>query len=100
MENCPVKFRILEVLEGGEMRTEEIVFKLCKEYKGYDNDYGKAMIKYDVIELVSAGLVHEGESIIDEEGIFQKGKLLTRYTITDLGKTYLGDLKATVKPQV
>ncbi len=97
MEDCPVKFRILELLDSKGMRTEEIVFTISKERPGYDNDYGKAMIKYDVIELVSAGLVNEGKSVIDEEGIFQKGKLLTDYTISDLGKTYLDDLRQKVK---
>ncbi|MBR6911880.1 MAG: hypothetical protein IKN41_08495 [Candidatus Methanomethylophilaceae archaeon] len=97
MEDCPVKFRILELLEENNMRTEKIVSTICKERKGYDNDYGKAMIKYDVIELVSAGLVNENESVVDEAGEFQKGKLLTDYSITELGHTYLDELKTKVR---
>ena len=98
MEDCPLKFRILELLESqGKMRTENIVFTISKERARYDTDYGKAMIKYDIIELVSAGLVNEGESVVDDKGIFQQGKLLTMYEISDLGRTYIDELKTKVK---
>lgn len=97
MEDCPVKFRILELLEESRMRTDKIVDTICRERKGYDNDYGKAMIKYDVIELVSAGLVNENESVVDEAGEFQQGKLLTDYSITPLGVSYIDDLKTKVR---
>jgi len=99
MENTPVKFRILELLEDGPKRTDEICFKLCKEYKGYDNDYGRGMIKFDCIEMASYGLISAGEAVIDEEGILDKGKLLTMYSLTSYGSDYLEYLKQTVKPQ-
>jgi hypothetical protein len=97
MENTPIKFRILEFLEAGPKRTDEICFALCKEYKGYDNDYGRGMIKFDCIEMASYGLISEGEAIVDEEGILDKGKLLVMYAITTYGKDYLEYLKKTVK---
>ena len=72
---------------------------LCKEYPGHDNDYGKAKIKYDCIELASAGILNEDDFVVDEEGIFQQGKLLITYSLSGLGKEYLQYLKDTVKPQ-
>jgi len=99
MQGTPVKFRILEYLEDGPKRNDEICKALAKEYPGYDTDYGRAKIKFDCIELVSAGIVNEGEIIVDEEGVFQKGKLLIVYSLSGLGKEYLDYLKSTVKPQ-
>lgn len=99
MQGCPVKFRILEYLEDGPKMTNEIADALAKEYTGYDNPYGKAMIKYDCNELVSAGILKEGKIVLDEEGIFQKGKLLVEYSLTNLGIEYLEGLKKTVKVQ-
>jgi hypothetical protein len=58
-----------------------------------------AKIKFDCIELASSGIINEGEAVIDEEGIFQQGKLLIMYSLSGLGKEYLGYLKDTVKPQ-
>jgi hypothetical protein len=99
MEGTPVKFRILEYLEDGPKRTDDICFTLSKEYPGYDNDYGRAKIKFDCIELASSGIINDCDAVIDEEGIFQKGKLLITYSLSGLGKEYLQYLKDTVKPQ-
>jgi hypothetical protein len=99
MENTPMKFRILEILEDGPMRTDEICFKIGKEYAGEDNPYGWGKIKFDCIELASAGILNEGEAIVDEEGILDKGKLLVMYSLSGLGKDYLQYLKQTVKPR-
>ena len=99
MENTPIKFRILEFLEDGPKRTDEIANALAKEYSGHDNDYGKAKIKYDCIELASAGILNEDSMVVDDEGIFQKGKLLITYSLSGLGMEYLQYLKDTVKPQ-
>lgn len=99
MQKCPVKFRILEYLEDGPKMTNEIAETLAKEYGGYDNAYGKAMIKYDCNELVSAGILREGDCRIDEEGVFQKGKLLVEYSLTNLGMEYLNGLRKTVRVQ-
>ena len=99
MENTPIKFRILEFLEDGPKRTEVICEALAKEYAGHDNDYGKAKIKYDCVELASAGIISEDDFVIDTEGIFQKDKLLVTYSLSPLGKDYLEYLKETVKPQ-
>ncbi len=99
MEGCPIKFRILEFVEDGPKRTDEICNSLAKEYKGHDNDYGKAKIKFDCIELASAGILNEDSMVLDTEGIFQKDKLLITYSLSGLGKDYLEYLKKTVKPQ-
>ncbi|WII07720.1 hypothetical protein PED39_00550 [Methanomassiliicoccales archaeon LGM-RCC1] len=97
MENTPVKFRILEFLENGPKRTDEICFALSKEYKGYDSAYGRGMIKFDCIEMASYGLISDDGAIVDEEGILDKGKLLTTYSLTSYGSDYLDYLKKTVK---
>lgn len=99
MEHTPIKFRILEYLgDNPDSWTQDIVAQLQKEY-GMENEHGGAMINYDTIELVSAGLVSEGESRIDEEGVFKKGGLVTCYKLTNLGCEYLGDLKTKVIPK-
>ena len=95
MEGCPVKFRILEVLNLGDMWTDEIVHELQKEYD-MGSDHGRNMINYDLVELVSAGMVREGESKVDEDGSFNKGHLLTHYSITKLGESMLMELSAKV----
>ena len=98
MENTPIKFRILEFLEEGPKRTDEICIPLSKEYN-MDNAYGRGKIKFDCIELASAGILTEGAAVVDEEGILDKGKLLVMYCLSDLGKDYLEYLKKTVKPK-
>ncbi len=99
MENTPIKFRILEFLEDGPKKNCEIMEALSKEYKGHDNDYGRAKIKFDCIELTSAGILNESDIYIDEEGIMEKGKLIITYSLSALGQEYLQYLKDTVKPQ-
>ena len=99
MEGCPIKFRILEFLEDGPKKNFEIINALSKEYPGHDNKYGKAKIKYDCIELASAGILNESDHYIDEEGVLEKGKLIMTDTLSGLGKDYLQYLKSTVKPQ-
>lgn len=91
MEKCPIKFYILERLCESSKWTQEIVSEVQANYN-MDSDYQRNMINYDLIELVSAGLVKEDESAVDEEGCFRRGHLLTRYSITPLGETYYEDL--------
>lgn len=98
MERCPIKFYILERLMGSGKWTHEIVSEVQANY-GMESEYQKNMINYDLIELVSAGLVQEGESVIDEDGRFRKGHLLTHYSITPLGETYYEDLVRKVTPR-
>lgn len=96
-----MKFFLLEILEasGAEgMWTDEIVAKTSEVYN-MRTEYQKDMINYDIIELVSAGLLVEGESRFDEEGSFKKGHILTHYTITPLGRTYYEDLVKKVTPR-
>ena len=57
MEGQPIKFRILELFEEkGPMWTDEIVPILQDEYH-MKGDYGRDMANFDLIELVSAGLL-------------------------------------------
>jgi len=95
MEGQPIKFRILEVLEDGPMWIQDIVTKLEMEYD-MNSKHGGAMINYDVVELVSAGMVKEGDCKIDEDGLYHKGKLITCYSLTDYGMDTLCDLKVKV----
>ncbi len=97
MEGQPLKFRILEILDEHEagMWTDEIVPIVQKEYN-MGNAYGRDMINFDLIEMVSAGLLREGESKLDEDGHYKKDRLITHYEISGLGKTYLDDLRVKV----
>ena len=95
MEGQPIKFRILELLAEKPMWIQELVNDLQTEYH-MNSDYGKAMIKYDVVELVSAGMVREGECMIDENGDFSKDHLITCYSITHFGMQTLDGLKVKV----
>ncbi len=85
MEGQPIKFRMLELFNEKDWWLQDIVPKLQEEYN-LKGDYGRGMITYDIVELVSAGFLTEGETIIDEEGKFWQGHLLHHYTITGLGK--------------
>lgn len=89
----------MEILdENGPMWTQEIVPLVQDEYN-MNSVHGGNMINYDLVEMVSAGFLDEGESVIDEEGIFKKGHLVTKYTLTPLGKSMLEELKTKIKPQ-
>ncbi len=97
IRDAPIKFRLLEILEeGGEMWNYEIVPKLMGEYN-MKSHHEQQMVNYDLIEMVSAGFLNEGESVIDEEGKFNKGHLLTKYSITPLGIATVDDLKKKVR---
>jgi len=77
------------------MWIQDIVSEIQTEYD-MNTDYGRAMINYDVIELVSSGMVKEGECKLDTDGVFKKGKLITCYSLTPFGEHTLDDLKAVV----
>jgi len=85
MEGEPIKFRMLELFNENSYWLQDIVPILQEEYN-LGGDYGRGMISYDIVELVSAGFLKEDETIIDEDGKFWAGHLLTRYSITPLGK--------------
>ena len=96
MEGQPIKFRILELFEqNGPMWTDEIVPILQEEYN-MKGDYGRDMANFDLIEMVSAGLLREGESKLDEDGHYKMNHLITHYELSGLGQSYLDDLKAKV----
>lgn len=87
----PIKFRLLELFsDEKEHWNYEIVKQVQKEYN-MNNDYGRDSINFDIIELVSGGMLKSLESKVDEEGMFKKGFLLHKYVITDFGKVRASD---------
>ncbi len=99
MENTPLKFRLLEYIEANpDQWNDQIVPQIQSEYN-MNSDHGRNMINYDLIELVSAGLIREEETKIDEDGHYKKDALLTQYAITNLGRSYLDDLRVKVIPK-
>ena len=96
MRNAPLKFRIMElVMTDGPIWTQDIVKIVGEEYN-MTSAYQRNMINYDVIECVSAGFLKEGESVVDEEGVFRQGALLTCYSITPLGTSTVEELRTKV----
>lgn len=84
-ERRPIKFRILELfLDGKAYWNYEVVSKIQEEY-GMKSSYGRDSINFDIIELASGGMLKDLEQKVDESGIYKKGFLLHRYTITDFG---------------
>lgn len=99
MENTPVKFRLLEYIEENPDRwNDQIVPDIQSEYS-MNSNHGRNMINYDLIELVSAGLIREDGNRIDDDGHYKQGALLTQYNITKLGRVYLDDLRTKVIPK-
>jgi hypothetical protein len=87
----PIKFRVLELfLDGKEYWNYEIVSKIQEEY-GMRNDFQRDSINFDILELASGGMLKDVEQKVDGEGIYKKGFLLHRYTITDFGKVRASD---------
>jgi hypothetical protein len=87
----PIKFRILEICsDGQEHWNSEIVQQIQKEYNMM-NDYGRDSINFDIIELVSGGMLSGVDEKIDEDGSYKKGALLHKYVITDFGKLRASD---------
>lgn len=96
MKNTPLKFRIMElVMTDGPIWTQDIVKAISEEYN-MATVHGKNMINFDVVEMVSAGFLSEGESEIDESGVFRTGALLTKYSITPLGVSTVEELRKKV----
>jgi len=90
-KNRPIKFRILELfLDGSEYWNYEIVSKIQEEY-GMKSDFQRDSINFDILELASGGMLKDIEQKVDEEGIYKKGFLLHRYTITDFGRGRASD---------
>lgn len=87
----PIKFKILELfLDGKEYWNYEIVSKIQEEY-GMRSDFQRDSINFDILELASGGMLKDVEQKVDEGGIYKKGFLLHRYTITDFGKVRASD---------
>ena len=87
----PIKFRILELfLDGKGYWNYEIVPKIQEEY-GMRSNFQRDSINFDILELASGGMLKDVEQKVDGEGIYKKGFLLHRYTITDFGKVRASD---------
>ncbi len=87
----PIKFRILELyLDGKEHWHSEVVHQIQKEYN-MNSDYGRDSINFDIIELVSGGMLSSVESKVDETGEYKKGFLMHKYVITDFGRVRASD---------
>ena len=87
----PIKFRILELYsDGQEYWNYEIVKKVQEEYN-MRSDYHRDSINFDIIELVSGGMLSSVDEKVDDEGIYKKGFLLQKYVITDFGKLRASD---------
>ncbi|SDG39397.1 hypothetical protein SAMN04488589_2886 [Methanolobus vulcani] len=87
--NRPIKFRILELCNGGKWNYE-IVEQIQKEY-GLKGNFQRDSINFDIIELASGGMLKDVEVKVDEEGIYKKGFLLHKYELTDFGKIRAAD---------
>ncbi|MCL2032187.1 MAG: hypothetical protein FWH45_00465 [Methanomassiliicoccaceae archaeon] len=99
MEGRPYKFRILEILDAeGPTWNRDLVKQLQMEYN-MPSDYYRDCLNFDLIEVAASGMVAEGETLIDEEGTFRKGRLLIQYHITPLGLDFLNELRSKVKPR-
>jgi hypothetical protein len=85
----PIKFRILELCNGGKWNYE-IVGQIQKEY-GLKGNFQRDSINFDIIELASGGMLKDVEVKVDEEGIYKKGFLLHKYELTDFGKVRAAD---------
>ncbi|ETA68113.1 hypothetical protein V7O61_14585 [Methanolobus sp. WCC1] len=85
----PIKFRILELCNGGKWNYE-IVQQIQKEY-GLKGNFQRDSINFDIIELASGGMLKDVEVKVDEEGIYKKGFLLHKYELTDFGKIRAAD---------
>ncbi|MGI6009605.1 MAG: EamA/RhaT family transporter [Methanomethylophilus sp.] len=97
IKKAPIKFRLMQILEnGGEMWSYEVVDQLCKEYN-MTSEHSKHMVNYDLIEMTSAGFLQEIDHQVDTEGKLNKGHLLVKYAITDLGITTVDGLKSEVR---
>ena len=87
----PIKFKILELFsDEKEYWNYEIVKQIQKEYN-MPSDYHRDSINFDIIELVSGGMLSGVDEMIDEEGIYKKGFLMQKYAITDFGKLRASD---------
>lgn len=88
MATYPIKFQIIKaLLDGGEHWNYEIVPPI-QESCGMGSDYGRDSINFDLLELLSAGMIEDLEQQVDEDGIFKKGFLLHKYRITDFGREW------------
>lgn len=99
ISDCPIKFRIIELVEEKPMWNYEVVDAIRKEF-GMDTAVGRDNINYDCIECVSSGFFKEVDWAIDTDGskfdAEHPGRLLTRYEITGYGRETIDELKKKV----
>jgi len=97
MEGCPLKFRIIELFcENDALWNYEIIKQMQKEY-GMENDYGRDVLNYDLIEVMASGFITVVDMKEDDDGIYKKGALLTQYEITSVGRNEYEEIKKGVK---
>jgi len=97
MEGHPYKFRILELLEiNGSMWNSDMVRILQEEYK-MPSSYHRDCLNFDIIEVAASGMIAEEDAMIDVDGSFKSGGLLTKYHITPIGIDLLNELKTKIR---
>lgn len=97
MEGCPLKFRLLELFdEAGTLWNYDVVKQTQKEY-GMEDDYGRDVLNYNLIEVLASGFIAVVDMKEDEEGDYKKGALLTQYEITSIGRSQYETIKKGVK---
>ncbi|MDN5308702.1 MAG: hypothetical protein PWP14_96 [Methanolobus sp.] len=93
MTVLPIKFQIIKaLLDGGEYWNYEIVSPIQKAC-GMESDYGRDTINFDLLELLSAGMIRDLEQKVDKDGTFKKDFLLHKYQITDYGREWAAAMK-------
>jgi hypothetical protein len=87
MEGRPIKFRLLEIINEGEIWSHEAIKKIQSEYAsmGPANHF-RDMINFDLMELATSGFIVTVDSKIDVDGVFRQDALLTKYKMSQIGK--------------
>ncbi|MDK2892551.1 hypothetical protein [Methanohalophilus sp.] len=93
MATLPIKFQIIKtLLDGGEHWNYNIVPPIQKACS-MESNYGRDTINFDLLELLSAGMIEDLEQQVDEDGVFKKDFLLHKYRITDFGREWAEAMK-------
>ena len=95
MEGVPIKYRLFELLDGGDAWTDELVPKILEEYS-MNYSYARDHVNFYLLEFVSGGFVSEADFKVDEDGHYKQGALLTKYSLTPAGKAIYAKLQKTV----
>lgn len=93
MATAPIKFQILKALIHGEERWNYEIIPSIQKACGMESNYGRDVINFDLLELLSAGIVTDLEQKVDTEGVFKKDSLLHKYKISDFGLEWAEAMK-------